>query len=208
MGDDVDDVIPACVPGDVDDPMATARALDSQLVEHWQERARIAEQKYAALRDDAALARAESATRERQLRAEMDVVRCTLADAQLVEDDARRRVEYLVREIRRALGQAERGPTRQARDILAQACVRVGEQVPPTTLGTDQCGTIPVAGRGLKAGRVGLTPTAGGLVIRVDDDDDPAVWVEMVLRETVLLRQLASVHRLAHGPGAETRAGG
>ncbi len=64
-------------------------------------------------------------------------------------------------------------------------------------------GMIPVAGRGMVAGRVWLRPDAAGLVIRVDDDERPEFWCEMVLTAETLRRMLAKVERMGY-PG--TRA--
>jgi hypothetical protein len=39
----------------------------------------------------------------------------------------------------------------------------------------------------------------GGLLIRLDDDDDPEYWEEIRVTEIELLRLLAKVHRATHG---------
>lgn len=119
----------------------------------------------------------------------------------------------LQRAIQRALSRITHGEASLAAEVLRQAMVRSTESNVPEQLGGDGPSVIPVAGRMLEEGRVSLTPTAQGLVIRVDDDARSEFWLELVLSETKLLRALAQVHRLIHGvaprpSSAEAGAGG
>jgi hypothetical protein len=57
---------------------------------------------------------------------------------------------------------------------------------------------IDVKGRPRRSWVLKLIPGEGGLLLRLDDDDDPEYWEEIRIPETDLLRLLARVHFLSH----------
>ena len=60
-----------------------------------------------------------------------------------------------------------------------------------------------VTGRGLRSPLICYTPSPAGLSIRVDGDQDPAIWVEIILDRETLRRLCYRVECLAT---AETEA--
>jgi len=137
-----------------------------------------------------------------QLHMKQDQIVNLVRDLEVAKDKqlfAEKRVEYLACTMQRAIGVLIENREMIARTILSLALGRAFEFSSAELTVVNLDGEIPCAGRGLRKPVVQLQPGHRGLVIRVDDDDNPEFWLELCISETRLLRALAAVHRARHG---------
>jgi len=123
-----------------------------------------------------------------------------LNDAERLTILSQKRTEYLATQIHKAMIDLRNNKVPQAREVIRTALARVTEFNVDELIALELDGEIPCAGRMLGKPVVKLNPCDRGLVVRVDDSDNPEFWLEMCISETRLLRALAAVHRIIHAP--------
>lgn len=118
------------------------------------------------------------------------------AERQLVL--CQKRTEYLATQLHKSMIALRGDSVTQAREIIRTALARVTEFNVEELIALELAQDVPCAGRMLRKPVVKLNPCDRGLVVRVDDEDNPEFWLELCISETRLLRALAAVHRLVH----------
>jgi len=126
---------------------------------------------------------------------ELNNAKAELANMELIACSWGQKSALLEEAITACLPKLTHGEFLVARDRLRQVVARLGENRPALWPIEGTTEVIPVAGRGLKAGVVGITTDSRGMVIRIDDDQRPEFWIELVVSRARLLRVLAMMER-------------